>query len=164
MKEKLLFVTKGGEDCDKSFSYMLELAKTLDAGVAVLMVYSKRAMESFEDVMAAATFAEAGDIETMRELMHGQEKEIKQTAEKKVKEFSEKCRGADIDFSSEIKTGEAIQVIKDFLKSKPGIDMILLSPNLSGDKKLLDIRKMLKNITKPIVTIMAAPPEAEAEA
>ena len=38
--------------------------------------------------------------------------------------------------------------------------MVLLSPNLSGDKKLLDIRKMLKNITKPIVTIMAARAEA----
>ena len=38
--------------------------------------------------------------------------------------------------------------------------MILLSPNLSSDKKLLDIRKMLKNITKPIVTMMAAKAEA----
>ena len=160
MKEKLLFVTKGGEDCDKGFSYVLELARALNAGVAVLMVYSKRVVESLEDVMAAATFAEAGDIETMRELMCGQEKEIKETAEKKINEFSEKCRNADIDFSSEVKTGEAIQIIKDFLKSKPGIDMVLLSPNLSGDKKLLDIRKMLKNITKPIVTIMAAKAEA----
>ena len=160
MKEKLLFVTKGSEDCDKGFSYVLELAKTLNAGVAVLMVYSKRAMESFEDVMAATTFAEAGDIETMRELMHGHEKEIKQTAEKKINEFSKKCRDANIDFSYEVKAGEAIQVIKDFLKNKPSIDMILLSPNLSGDKKLLDIRKMLKNITKPIVTMMAAKAEA----
>lgn len=160
MKEKLLFVTRGGEDCDKGFSYVLELAKAMNAGVAVLMVYSKRAMESFEDVMAAAAFAEAGDIETMRELMRGQEKEIKQTAEKKINEFSGKCRDANIDFSSEVKAGEAIQVIKDFLKNKPGIDMILLSPSLSGDKKLLDIRKMLKNITKPIVTMMAAKAEA----
>jgi len=160
MKEKLLFVTKGGEDCGKGFSYVLELAKALDAGVAVLTVYSKRAMETFEDVMAAAAFAEAGDVETMRELMRGQEKEIKETAEKKINDFSEKCKDADIDFSYEVKAGEAIQVIKDFLKDKPGIDMILLSPNLSGDKKLLDIKKMLKSITKPIVTIMAAKAEA----
>jgi nucleotide-binding universal stress UspA family protein len=160
MQEKLLFVTKGGEDCDKGFSYVLELAKTMNAGISVLMVYSKRAMETFEDVMAAAAFAEAGDIETMRELMRGQEKEIEETAEKKINEFSEKCRNANIDFSSEVKAGETIQVIKDFLKNKPCIDTILLSPNLSGDKKLLDIRKMSKNITKPIVTIMAAKAEA----
>ena len=160
MKEKLLFVTKGGEDCDKGFSYVLELAKALNAGIAVLMVYSKLAMESFEDVMAAATFAEAGDIETMRELMRGQEKEMNETTVKKISELSEKCRNANIDFSSEVKTGEAIQIIKEFIKSKPGIDMILLSPNLSGDKKILDIRKMLKNITKPIVTMLAAKAEA----
>jgi thiol-disulfide isomerase/thioredoxin len=156
MKENLLFVTKGGEDCDKGFPYVLELAKALDAGIAVLMVYSKRAMESFEDVMAAATFAEAGDVETMRELMHGQNKEIKQAAAEKISDFSEKCMDANIDFSSEVKAGEAIQLIKDFLKNKPGIDMILLGPNLSGDKKILDVRKMLKNITKPIVAITAA--------
>jgi thiol-disulfide isomerase/thioredoxin len=160
MKEKLLFVTKGGEDCDKGFSYVLELAKVLNEGVAVLMVYSKRARETFEDVMAAAAFAEAGDIETMRELMCRQEKEIKEAEEKKINGFSEKCRDAGIDFLSAVKAGETIQVIKDFLKDKPGVDMILLSPNLSGDKKLLDIKKMLKSITKPIVTIMAAKAEA----
>ena len=38
MKEKLLFVAKGGEDCDKGFHYVLELAKTMNAGMAVLMV------------------------------------------------------------------------------------------------------------------------------
>ncbi|MCX5716988.1 MAG: hypothetical protein NTW44_01495 [Nitrospirae bacterium] len=160
MKEKLLFVTKGGEDCDKGFYYVLELAKALNEGVAVLMVYSKRARETFEDVMAAAAFAEAGDVETMRELMRGQEKEIKEEAAEKINDFSEKCRDANIDFLSGVKAGEIIQVIKDFLKDKPGIDMILLSPNLSGDKKLLDIKKMLKSITKPIVTIMAAKAEA----
>lgn len=81
MKEKLLFVTRGGEDCDKGFSHVLELAKVLNAGVAVLMVYSKRAMESFEDVMAAAAFAEAGEFETAREIL----KEDAQPEEKIVK-------------------------------------------------------------------------------
>ena len=124
------------------------------------MVYSKRAMESFEDVMVAATFAEAGDVETMRELMHGQEEGDKTNSRGKDKRFLRKCMDANIDFSSEVKAGEAIQVIKDFLKDRPSIDMVLLSPNLSDDKKLLDVRKMLKNITKPIVTIMAARAEA----
>lgn len=160
MKEKLLFVTKGGKDCDKGFNYALELAKTLNAGIAVLMVYGKRVINSFEDVMAAAAFAEAGDIGTMREIMSEQEREINETTAEKISELSEKCVDASIDFSSEIKTGEAIQVIKDFLKNKTNIDMILLSPNLSNDKKILDIKKMLKNITKPIVAIMDAKAEA----
>jgi len=160
MKEKLLFVTKGGEDCDKGFSYVLELAKSLNAGIELLMIYGKGVLDKYEDVMAAVAFAEAGDHETVRELMNAQGKKIKDTAEKKINELTEKCRDANIDFSSEVKTGEAIEVVKDFIKNKPCIDMILLSPNLSGDKKLLDVRKILKNITKPIVTMMAAKAEA----
>ena len=69
MKEKLLFVTRGGKDCDNGFSYILELAKTLNAGIAMLLVYNKRTMETYEDVMAAVAFAEAGDLETVKELI-----------------------------------------------------------------------------------------------
>lgn len=41
MKEKILFVTKGGENCDEGFSYVLELAKALNSNIAVLVVYPK---------------------------------------------------------------------------------------------------------------------------
>jgi hypothetical protein len=91
-KEKLLFVTRGGEDCDNGFTYILELAKTLNAGIAMLMVYNKNVMQTYEDVMAAVAFAEAGDLETVKNLMQTQERVIKETAGKKIKEMTEKCR------------------------------------------------------------------------
>jgi len=47
---------------------------------------------SEEDVMAAVAFAEAGDSETVKKLMHEEEESIKKTAEKKVSEFIEICR------------------------------------------------------------------------
>src|SRR4030065_1656712 len=90
MKEKLLFVTKGGEDCDNGFSYILALAKTLNAGIAMLLVYSKRAMNTYEDVMAAVAFAEAGNHEMVKELMHEQERRINDTMDKKIEELAEK--------------------------------------------------------------------------
>ena len=153
MKEKLLFVTKGGADCDNGFTYILELAKTLNAGIAVLLVYNKRTMETYEDVMAAVAFAEAGDHETVKELMHKQEKEIKEIEDRKARELTERCREVFVDLTYQTAVGDTITAIKDFLKNKPNIDMILLSPNLSENKKGIDLKKLLKNITKPIVTI-----------
>jgi len=153
MKEKLLFVTRGGEDCDNGFTYILELAKTLNAGIAMLMVYNKNVMQTYEDVMAAVAFAEAGDLETVKNLMQTQERLIKETAGKKISELTEKCRENSVPFSYQIVAGDAITAIKDFVKNRPEIDMVLLSPNLAASKKGVDLKKLLKNITKPIVTI-----------
>lgn len=150
MKEKLLFVTRGGKDCDNGFSYILELAKTLNAGIAMLLVYNKRTMET---VMAAVAFAEAGDHEMVKELMQEQEKRINETTDKKIQELAEKCSQNSVPFFYQIDIDDPITAIKDFVKNRPGIEMILLSPNLSGNKKSLDLKKLLKNITKPIVTI-----------
>ena len=57
MNDKVLFVTRGGEDCDEGFSYVLELAKTLGAGIEVLIIYPSRMTNSFDDIMMAATYA-----------------------------------------------------------------------------------------------------------
>jgi len=75
MKEKLLFVTKGGENCDEGFSYVLELARALNTGIEMLMVYSKGVLDKYEDVMAAVAFAEAGDVEITRELLREEDRQ-----------------------------------------------------------------------------------------
>ncbi|MBI5408315.1 MAG: hypothetical protein HZA14_03010 [Nitrospirae bacterium] len=161
MKEKLLFVTKGGEDCDNGFTYILELAKTLNAAIAMLMVYSKNAMQTYEDVMAAVAFAEAGDHAMVKELMQGEEKRLKETVNKKVEEMAERCRENSVPFTYRIDADETITSIKHFLKNSPGVDMVLLSPNLSENKKEIDLKKLIKNITKPICAI-SVPIKAEA--
>lgn len=161
MQEKILFVTKGGEDSDNGFAYAVELAKTLNAGIAVLMVYSKHAATTYEDVMAAVAFAEAGDTETVRNLMHEQEEGIKKVAEKKIKEFIEICGKNSLPLVHQTVFDDTITAIKEFLKNRPYIDMVLLSPNLAAGKKGIDFKKLLKNITKPIVA-MSVTAKAEA--
>ncbi len=161
MKEKLLFVTKGGEDSDSGFSYALELAKTLNKDISILMVYSKQIRNAYEDIMAAVAFAEAGDHETVKELLQKQEKEIKEIEDRKIGELTERCREVSVDITHQTAVGDPITAIKDFLENRPGIDMVLLSPNLSTNKKGIDLKKLLKNITKPIVTI-SRPAKAEA--
>jgi len=153
MKEKLLFVTKGGEDCDSGFSYILELAKTLKTGVAMLMVYNKRVRDTFEDVMAAVAFAEAGNHEMVKELMQEQGKRIQEITDKKINELAEKCRENSVPFFYQIDFDDPVTAIKDFVRNRPSIEMVLLSPNFSENKKGIDLKKLIKNITKPIVTI-----------
>ena len=153
MKEKLLFVTKGGDDCDAGFSYVLDLAKALNAGIAVLMIYPSRMMNTFEDVMAAVAFAEAGELDTVKEVMQRQEKEIKELADKKISKLAEKCRENSVEHIYKVAVGDVTTAISDFLKERPGIEMVLLGPNLTGNNKFREIKKLLKNISKPIVTI-----------
>ncbi len=161
MKEKILFVTKGGEDCDKGFSYVLELAKALNSGIAVLIVYPRQMLSSFEDVMSAAAFAEAGDFDTVKTLMDSQEQAIRETEEKKIGEMSIKARELSLDLVYRAALGDVAGAIKEYLKDRPGVDMVLLSPNLAGNKKILDLKKLMKNISKPIVNI-TGPVKAEA--
>ena len=153
MKEKILFVTKGGENTDEGFSYVLELAKALNSGIAVLVVYPRQIMTSFEDVMSAAAFAEAGDFQTVRTLMKEQETELKETEEKKIKEMKVKAAEISVGLIYKTVSGDVASAITDYLKERTGIEMVLLSPNLSKERKILDIRKLLKNISKPIVNI-----------
>ena len=153
MKEKLLFVTKTDGNFDEGFSYVLELAKSLNAGIEMMIVYGKNVMDTYEDVMAAVAFAEAGDHETVRELMKKEQREIKDIEEKKIKEFAAKCREHSVDFSFRTESGDIITAVRNLLRNIPSIDMVLLSPGLSGNKKLLDIKKMLKQVTRPVVAI-----------
>lgn len=153
MNEKLLFVTKGCEDGEDGFSYVLELAKSLHAGIEMLMVQGKQAIETYEDMMVAVAFAEAGDHETVRHLVNRQQKEIREAEAKKIEGFAERCREQSINFSCKVESGDAISAVKDLLKSKPNIEMVLLSPTISANKKILNFKKMLKQITRPVVAI-----------
>ncbi len=161
MKERLLFVTKGGEDCDNGFPYVLDLAKVLKTGIVMLLVYDKRTMDSYEDTMAAVAFAEAGEPKTAKELMQEQEKKLRDAADRKINELAGICKENSVPFMSEVTVNDAVAAIKNFLKGKPYIDMILLSPNLSVSKRGIDLKKLLKTITKPVVTI-SRPAEAGA--
>ena len=161
MKEKILFVTKGGEDCDKGFSYALELAKALNSGIAVLVVYPRQMLSSFEDVMSAAAFAEAGDFNTVKTLLDAQEQDLRETEKQKIGEMGARAREIAVDLVHRVASGDVAAAIKEYLKDKSGVDMVLLSPNLVGNKKILDLKKLMRNISKPIVNI-TVPAKAEA--
>ncbi|MFH1961680.1 MAG: hypothetical protein ABIJ30_02205 [bacterium] len=148
MKEELLFVTNATNEWDEGFSYVLELAQTLKARIAVLMVQPKN---TYEEMMVAMTLAEGGVPEMAKDhLLSGQEKRLKSVEAKNVQELSERCKSSAIDFTCEVRIGDTISLIQEFLKKRPATGMVLLSPDFSRG---LDMRKMTKNINKPIVLI-----------
>jgi len=153
MKDKILFVTKGGEQCDEGFSYVLEFAKTLNADIEVLIMNPSLLTTEFEDIMAAAAFAEAGDFKTMKEVMECEQNVCRKKLEEKVNGLIRSSMEMAVELCCHISDGDVATAIKDFLKKKSNIDMVLLSPSLSENRKSLDIRKLLKNISKPIVHI-----------
>jgi nucleotide-binding universal stress UspA family protein len=153
MKEKILFVTKGGEHTDEGFPYALELAKALNSGIAVLVVYPRQMMTTIEDVMSAAAFAEAGDFGTVRKLINEQETELRETEEKKIREMKIKAGEIALGLVYKAVSADVATAIADYLRERPAIEMVLLSPNLSKERKILDIKKLLRNISKPIVNI-----------
>ncbi len=153
MKDKILFVTKGGETCDEGLSYVLELAKNLNAGIEVLIMSPVHLATQFEDIMAAAAFAEAGDFKTMKEVMEREQCACRDLLEEKISAMLKSSKESSVDLLCHLSEGDVAAAIKVFLKERKNIDMILLSPSLSENKRSLDIRKLIKNISKPIVHI-----------
>ena len=64
-----------------------------------------------------------------------------------------KAAGNSVDLTCQVVSGDVTAAISDYLRDKPGVDMVLLSPSLSGNKKFFDVKKLIKNISKPIVNI-----------
>ncbi len=153
MKDKILFVTKGGEQCDEGFSYALELAKTLNVTIETLIMKPTNMTTQFEEIMAAAAFAEAGDMKTVKEIMECEQNRCREKLNNKIRELSRKAEETDITMHCHTSEGDVAAAIKVFLKDRPTIDMVLISPSLSENKKTIDIKKLLKNISKPIVHI-----------
>lgn len=153
MKDKILFVTKGGEHCDEGFSYILELAKTLNASVEALIMRPAHFADELEDIMAAAAFAEADDIKTAKEIMECEQQTCRKKLEERIRELSNRAEEVSIDIICHAADGDVAVAIKAILKEKPYIDMVLLSPSLSEKKNSVDIKRLLRNISKPIVHI-----------
>jgi hypothetical protein len=153
MKDKILFVTKGCEQCDEGSSYALELAKTLHAGIEILIMNASHPETQFEDVMAAAAFAEEGDLKTTKEILESEQIACRKKLEEKINGLIRSSKETAVELSCHLSNGDVSAAIKGHLKNRPDIAMVLLSPSLSENKRSLDIRKLLKNISKPIVHI-----------
>ena len=153
MMQKLLFVTRGGENYKEGLSYALYLAKTLNSSIAILIVHNRNLLESCEDAMAAAAFAEAGEFKTAKEILKEQAEELRSLSIKNIMGIAAEKGATSVDLTCDTAMGDTVSAVKNFLKDAPNINMVLLSPSLSNRKKGKELKKLIKNISKPIVAI-----------
>ena len=149
----ILFATKAGESSMEGFPYALELARSLRTSLGMLIIRTSRLSGAIEEAMMAAAFAEAGDVATAREILHVEELEIEAAHGVQLTAAKLQCREAKIDFAAYAAAGDDVEAIRDTLKLRPGIDLVLLSPSLGAPRSGGYLKRILSRITKPVVTI-----------
>ena len=149
-ERQLLFVTYYGKDFDEGLPYAIYLTKILKKGMTVLLIYKKKMIEGFENLMRAVTFAEANEHETARQILA--EGKVK---DKELANLLEKFGTAGIDTEVSAGNNDAIAAIKKFLRQESSIDMVLLNPNVTenGNIKAKDLDRLVNKASIPIVTI-----------
>ncbi len=153
MRKHLLFVTYENEDLDEGLNYAIDLAKTMGKDLSILIATNKKSLrEKFDDLMSAVTFAEAGEQGTAREILSPGEKA---GLEEKVERLAEKCQRSGVNVNIHSVTVELFSAIRDFLREKTGIDMVLLSPSITdnGNVSSRELNKLVRTASRPVVTM-----------
>jgi hypothetical protein len=156
MKEKqLLFVTYHDENLDEGLSYAVDLAKTMNDGIEILLIYKRKVLEKFEDMMTAITFAEADMHKTAREMISDDYKKNSEDYEKKIDLLKETCRKSGITVGVSMAAADAVSAVKNILRQNARIDMVLLSPSITNDGNVTSkvLNKLVKTASRPIVTM-----------
>lgn len=154
-KKQLLFVTYHDENFDEGLSYALDLAKMMNDGIAVLMIYKRKVMEKFDDMMTIVTFAEADEHKTARELIKEYYEGNNEDFDKKLAFLEERCRKSGVTVDVSTAATDVVSSVRNFLKQQSGIDMVLLSPSVTnnGNISAKDLNKLVKSSSRPIITM-----------
>ncbi|MCL5023782.1 MAG: hypothetical protein M1497_10530 [Nitrospirae bacterium] len=156
MKQRqLLFVTYHDENLDEGLSYALDLAKTMNDGIEILLIYKRKVLERFEDMMTAVTFAEADLHKTAREMISDDYKKKDEDYEKKADILKEKCKKSGIPASLSTAATDTVTAIKNVLRQNTRIDMVVLSPSITNDGNVTTrvLNKLVKTASRPVVTM-----------
>ncbi|MBI5663570.1 MAG: hypothetical protein HZC49_00565 [Nitrospirae bacterium] len=152
MGRQILFVTYQNEDFDEGLSYAVDLAKAMNKDLTILMVHKRSFLKRFEDVMTAVTFAGAGEHETAREILSGK---IESESIEKINMLTEKFQNSGVVTRVYTVGLDAVSAVKDFLKQKNFVDMVLLSPSVTDNGNISsgELQRLVRTASKPIVTM-----------
>jgi hypothetical protein len=152
---QLLFVTYHDETFEEGLSYAVDLAKTMNDGIEILMIYNRKVMEKFEDMMTIVTYAEAGDHKTARELIKEYYAERNEDYDKKISQLVGRYEKSGVTIGVSTAAMDVVSAVKNFLRQRTGIDMILLSPSITegGNITSKELSKLVKTASRPIVTM-----------
>ncbi len=154
MRRQLLFVTYENEDLDEGLNYAIDLANTMGKDIAIMIASNKKTLkEKFDDLMSAVTFAEANDHVAARQMLSSGQKA--DSLEERVERLAEKCQRSGVSVNIHSVTADLFSSIKDFLRDKTGIDMVLLSPSITdnGNVSSRELNKLVRSASRPVVTM-----------
>jgi hypothetical protein len=75
-RNQLLFVTYHDENFDDGLSYAVDLAKTMNDSIEILMIYKRKVLDKLGDMRTAITFAEAGEYQIAGDDRRGLQKKM----------------------------------------------------------------------------------------
>ncbi len=154
-KKQLLFVTYHDENVESGLSYAVDLAKTMNEGISILMLFRRKAMERFEDYMTAVAFAEEGEFKTARELIGEDLKRKNESYEEKAGLLMERCSDAGIAVDVSAAASDVVSAVRNLLRQNSKIDMVLLSPAVTNDGNISskELNRLVKTSSRPVVTM-----------
>ena len=149
MKKHLLFVTCQNESGDDGLAYAVDLAKTLQEGLTILVVKAKKLGQRFEDIMSAVAFAEENEHQTARQLAFGAGGAEVHTG------MVEQCRSMGIEAGMQTAYGELVPAISTALLNSRAVDMVILSPSITrdGNVSAKELQRLVRTASRPVVTI-----------
>jgi hypothetical protein len=167
IKRQLLFVTYQDERLDEGISYAIELAKAMLEDIVVLLVQKKETLkEQFDALMSGATFAEADEHETAREIIAGAGRDVQAIVKSKTTEMVLQSSKAGVHLAVQNTDKDVVSGIRSFLKDQSGIDKVVLSPAVTESEMLTtrDLNRLVRTASRPIVTMTRQSVEAAREA
>jgi hypothetical protein len=155
MKHKLLFVTYKDNHEDEGLSYVIELAKTLNKDLTIFLIWKRKLSKKIESVLTAATFAEADEQETAKEIITGDTRKRNGSGDPKLEPFVGKCHESGIEVDVQSSQQDVFPTLKNYFKRRNGVDIVLLGPNVAetGNIKTGELKRLANTISRPIVTI-----------
>jgi len=154
-EKQLLFVTYHDENFEEGLSYAIDLAKTMNDGIALLMLYNRKVTERINDLMTAGTFAEINEHKTAREMLIEDYKKNSDDYERKLALLKEKCEKSGVAVQVSAAAMDAASAIENLLKQNEKIDMVLLSPNVTDHRSVTakKLNRLVKTCSRPVVTM-----------
>lgn len=154
-KKQLLFVTYHDDDFEEGLSYAIDLAKVMGSGISLLMIYKRKVMEQFGDMMTIVTFAEANEHKTAKEMIKEDYERRNEDYEERLQQLIERCGQAGISVDVSTAAADVDMAIKNVLRQNSGIEMVLLSPSITKNNRMTarDLKRLVKTASRPIVTM-----------
>jgi nucleotide-binding universal stress UspA family protein len=161
--EKVLLAINGVAPNKKAFDYAVQLCDRMQAELKILLVLhpeaeadrlndlrnkASQAKHFWEDSMMAATFAEAGELETANELMDQAVANIKKLLPEPAKD--------GIPYQFMVEEGEPERKIAAFVKENRGVVITVYDAPDGGAKKKRPGRALQKLLPIPVVMVQAA--------